>query len=85
MPDKQTTDAWTMMDVIGKQNKRLFLLAMAMLIAWMTTIGVFVWYLHEYDFESYSYTQDGEGNNVIGDANEVTDYGADADSAQANP
>lgn len=56
MPDKQTTDAWTVIDVIGQQNKRLFILAMALLIAWMTTIGVFLWYLHEYDFESYSYT-----------------------------
>lgn len=85
MPEREKSDAWTMMDVVGKQNKRMFILAMAMLIAWMTTIGVFVWYLYQYDFETYSYTQDGEGMNVIGDANEVTDYGADADSAQANP
>lgn len=85
MPEKQTTDAWTMMDVIGKQNKRMFILAMALLVAWLLTIGGFVWYLYQYDFETYTYTQDGEGMNVIGDANEVTDYGADAESAQENP
>lgn len=84
MPE-QKSDAWYMIELLGKQNKRLFVLAMALLIAWMTTIGVFVWYLHEYDFESYSYSQDGEGNNVIGDSNEVTDYGAEAESTQANP
>lgn len=55
------------------------------MIAWLTTIGGFVWYLYQYDFETYTYTQDGEGMNVIGDANEVTDYGTDFESAQENP
>lgn len=84
MPE-QKSDAWYMIELLGKQNKRLFVLAMALLAAWLLTIGGFVWYLHQYDFESYSYTQDGEGMNVIGDANEVTDYGAEAGSTQANP
>lgn len=85
MPEREKSDAWHMIELLGKQNKRMFCLAMALLVAWLLTIGGFVWYLYQYDFETYSYTQDGEGMNVIGDANEVTDYGADANSTQANP
>lgn len=53
--------------------KRLILALVLVLLLWFATIGMFVWYLNQYDFESYSYQQDGEGLNIIGDRNGV-DY-----------
>lgn len=37
-------------------------------------------YIEQYDFESYEYTQDGQGVNVIGDGNGVDYNGAEIDS-----
>lgn len=45
MPEREKSDAWHMIELLGKQNKRMFCLAMALLIAWLLTIGGFVWYL----------------------------------------
>lgn len=41
----------------------LFGLLAFVLILWAATIGLFVWYLNQYDFVSY--TQDGDGYNNI--------------------
>lgn len=41
----------------------LFGLLVFVLILWAATIGLFVWYLNQYDFVSY--TQDGDGYNNI--------------------
>ena len=43
--------------------KWLFRLLVFVLILWAATIGLFVWYLNQYDFVSY--TQDGDGYNNI--------------------
>ena len=48
----------------------------ALILAWGATIAGFIWYLNQYDFASETttteYTQDGEGVNIIGDGNGVT-------------
>ena len=36
--------------------------------------ALWLWYISQYDFESYEYSQDGQGINIIGDDNGVT-YG----------
>ena len=51
--------------------KRLVLTLIFISALWFSTIGMFVWYLNQYDFESYTYQQDGEGLNIIGDRNGV--------------
>lgn len=43
--------------------KWLFRLLVFVLILWAATIGLFVWYLNQYDFVSY--TQDGDGYNNL--------------------
>ena len=43
--------------------KWMFRLLVFVLILWAATIGLFVWYLNQYDFVSY--TQDGDGYNNI--------------------
>lgn len=51
-------------------------------VAWL-----YAWMQYDYSSEEIVYQQDGEGTNIIGDSNEVDDYGAESDNseAQTNP
>ncbi len=51
--------------------RRLWIALLAAIAAILLTVCIFVWYLNQYDFESYQ--QDGEGVNIIGNMNGV-DY-----------
>lgn len=56
------------------QAKRWFVACMVILALWFATISWFVWYIDQYDFESYETTieQDGEGiNNYIGENGDI--------------
>ena len=61
--------------------KRLIIALLSVVLLWFATIGIFVWYLNQYDFESYEYTQDGQGLNIIGDRNGVDFYVAESESS----
>ena len=59
--------------------KRLWIALLAAITALVLTVGIFVWYLNQYDFTSYE--QDGEGINILGTSN-----GGDCNvTANANP
>lgn len=47
------------------QAHRWFIAFIVVLIMWFCTIGGFIWFLNQYNFESYEYTQDGQGTNNI--------------------
>ena len=51
-------------------------------VAWL-----YAWCQYDYSSEEIVYQQDGEGTNIIGDSNEVDNYGAESDNseAQTNP
>lgn len=55
--------------------RRLWISLLAAITAIVLTVGIFVWYLNQYDFESYQ--QDGEGVNIIGNMNGVDYDGAE--------
>ncbi len=70
------TDSFAMELLKGysAQAKRWFIACMVILSMWLATIGGFVWYLYQYDFESYEMIveQDGEGvNNYIGENGDI--------------
>ena len=48
---------------------------------------LYAWMQYDYSSEENIYQQDGEGTNIIGDSNEVDNYGAESDNseAQTNP
>ena len=48
---------------------------------------LYAWMQYDYSSEEIVYQQDGEGTNIIGDSNEVDNYGAENDNseAQTNP
>ena len=61
-----------------RQIKRLWIaLIVAIIVAVAAPLTVhFGWLHYESQFETYEYTQDGEGTNIIGDGNDV-DNGAE--------
>lgn len=52
----------------SKNAKKWFIIAIALLVCWLGTIGAFLLYLNQYDFSGYSVegVQDGYGVNIIG-------------------
>ena len=54
-----------------RTTKRLITSLLVVVVLWFATIGMFVWYINQYDFSAISYEQDGEGINIIGDRNGV--------------
>lgn len=58
------------------------LIVCIMLIFASNALWLWVWNSYEYYTEEYIYTQDGEGNNIIGDDNQITNNGVN-DGAKA--
>jgi hypothetical protein len=61
-------------------NKRLSILATVLVALLFITNALWVWLWNQYEYVdtvTTSVSQDGEGNNIYGDGNEVTD-GADS-------
>ena len=55
-----------------RTTKRLVIMMIVILALWFSTIGVFVWYLNQYDFESYDVEVSTDGG---GDANYIGNDG----------
>jgi hypothetical protein len=49
--------------------KRLWIAIIVAIVACIAITGGFLWYLNQYDFESYE--QDGSGVNIVGNGNGV--------------
>jgi hypothetical protein len=60
--------------------KRLWVALLIAIVAVFASNCAWLWYINQYDFESYSYEyeQDGRGLNIIGDGNGVR-YNGTAD------
>ena len=67
-----------------RQIKRLWIaLIVAIIVAVIAPLTVhFGWLHYESQFETYEYTQDGEGNNIIGDGNDVNNGAEIADQEE---
>ena len=58
------------------QAKRWFIACMVILSMWLATIGGFVWFISQYDYESYEITADGDSNaNYIGEDGNIYNGG----------
>lgn len=73
---EKRSDAWFMIQELGKQNKRIFIALITVVVLWFATIGGFAWYLSLYDFstEVYDVTQDttdGGNANYIGSNGDI--------------
>lgn len=56
--------------------KKLIIALIVAVVLIFASNGIWLWYISQYDFETYTYDyeQDGQGVNVIGENNEVTQY-----------
>ena len=61
--------------------KRLWIVNIILIIALIVCNAAYLWYLSLYDFSSYDYEQ-GDGINVIGDSNGVTNNGTEIENAK---
>lgn len=71
---EKRSDAWFMIQELGRQNKRIFIALITVVVLWFATIGGFVWYLSLYDFSTGTYdftTEDGGDANYIGNDGDI--------------
>ena len=64
--------------------KRLWIaviVAVCLLFA-SSAIFAYAWLQYDYSSEETIYQKDGEGTNIIGDSNEVDNYGAESDNSE---
>ena len=59
--------ATEMLAEIKQSSKRWFRVAIVLAVAWLITIGAFLWYLNQYDFSSTS-TYEATGYNALIDS-----------------
>lgn len=68
-----------------RQIKRLWItviVAVCLLFA-SNAAWLYAWCQYNYSSEETIYQQDGEGTNIIGDSNEVDNYGTESDNSEA--
>ena len=62
--------ALSLLETLKAQCKRQFIILLVVVGCWLTTIGVFIWYINQFDYstvEEYTNTTDNGGNACIGD------------------
>ena len=71
--DNQDSFAMELLKGYSAQAKRWFIACMIILSMWLITIGGFIYYLNQYDFESYETTVDAENGvaNYIGNDGDI--------------
>lgn len=60
----------TLIDTLKAQIKRQFIILLVVILCWISTIGIFIWYINQYDFETESTAimeTDNDGNITTGD------------------
>lgn len=62
-----------------RQIKRMWIALIVLAVALFLTNMAWIGYQSQFDTFSYDYTQDGNGNNIIGDNNEVDYSGAETE------
>lgn len=70
------------MSRMERQIKRLWIALIIAIIAIVATNIGWLIYILQYDFESYDYSQDGTGVNIIGDSNGVRYNGAEVENKE---
>ena len=74
--DNENSFAMELLKGYSAQAKRWFAISLVILTMWLTTIGAFVWYLNQYDFEGVEMqieqdATDGGNANYIGNDGEI--------------
>ena len=60
--------ALSLIETLKAQCKRQFITILVVIGCWIATIGVFIWYINQFDYSTeYTSTTDSGGNACIGD------------------
>lgn len=74
--ENQDSFAMELLKGYSAQAKRWFVACIVILLMWLATIGGFVWFISQYDYESYEITADGNSNaNYIGEDGNIYNGG----------
>lgn len=74
--ENQDSFAMELLKGYSAQAKRWFIACLVILSMWLATIGGFVWFISQYDYESYEITADGDSNaNYIGEDGNIYNGG----------
>lgn len=66
---KELSLAWELLDGCKKSNKRMFWIIIILIIAWLSTVGGFMYYITNYGYEeSEEYSQEIEDIDTIEDS-----------------
>lgn len=66
--NKEDSFAMELLRGYSAQAKRWFIACMVILTMWLATIAGFIWFISQYDYESYEITAEGDSNaNYIGE------------------
>lgn len=70
--EKDRSFAWELIANSRKDSKRWFIALLVVLSMWFATIGVFIWYINQYDYTSYEVkSEDGGNANYIGQDGDI--------------
>lgn len=64
--------------------KRLIIAVVLEILLIVASNGAWLWYINQYDFMTYEYSQDGRGINIIGDSNGVDRNGSAVEGTTAS-
>ena len=74
--ENQDSFAMELLKGYSAQAKRWFIACLVILSMWLATIGGFVWFISQYDYESYEIAADGDSNaNYIGEDGNIYNGG----------
>lgn len=68
--------AWQLLKEKSKTNRLLIKCIVIICVLWAVSCLGFVYFISQYDFQTYEYAQDGNGINIIGDNNSEVNNGA---------
>lgn len=71
---EKRSDAWFMIQELGRQNKRMFTALITVVVLWFATIGGFVWYLSSSEIVAEVYdvnSEDGGYASYVGNDGDI--------------
>lgn len=68
-----------------RQTARLIFVIVLCVVLLVASNAIWLYEWTRYDYEEYTYEQDGRGINIIGDGNEADQYEPEIDNSTENP
>lgn len=77
------SEEWSLSTELAKSNRRMFTALVIVIALWFATIAGFVWYINQYDYETYNVEQGGNWGNTFIDGGNQGDINCGAESVRS--